>query len=384
MKIQNAKVYTQDGVFREQDVYTNGDKVAACSTDSIVLDGTGCYLIPGLTDIHFHGCAGYDFCDGTMEALRAMAAYEASCGITTIVPATMTLPKERLLAILRTADGYAKDAAARPEAPLADFAGINLEGPFISAAKKGAQNAAYIQKPDAGLFRDLQQASGGRVKLLTIAPEVCGAMNCIEDLKDEVVLSVGHTEAGYEQAKAAFTAGVHHVTHLYNAMTGLSHRAPGVVGAAADDPKAEAELICDGLHVHPAVVRQTFKMFGRERIIFISDSMEAAGEPDGQYVLGAQQVFKKGNRAELADGTLAGSATNLMDCMRTAVRKMGIPLEWAVRCAAVNPARSVGIYDQYGSITPGKTANLVLLREEDLRPAQVILRGRCLESGEMS
>lgn len=371
MKIINAKVYTEEGTFACKDVYTDGDKIAEQSGDEVVLDAAGCYLIPGLTDIHFHGCVGHDFCDGTEESIEAMAVYEASQGITTIVPATMTLGKETLKKICEAAASY-------PNRKGAILCGINMEGPFISMAKKGAQNGAFVQRPDAAVFRELNAASGNMVKFLAIAPEVEGAEACIAQLKDEVVLSVAHTSAGYEEAAAAFEHGVHHVTHLYNAMAGLSHRAPGVVGAAADNEQVEAEMICDGIHIHPATVRQTFKMFGDDRIILISDSMEATGMPDGEYALGGQKVIKKGNLAVLEDGTIAGSATNLMDCLRTAVQKMQIPLESAVKCAAVNSAKSAGIYDNYGSITPGKTANMVLLREEDLSTVNVILKGEIL------
>lgn len=375
MKIINAKVYTEEGRFEEREVCTDGDRIAEQSTDGKVIDGAGCYLIPGLTDIHFHGCVGRDFCDGTHESIEAMAVYEASEGITTIVPATMTLGKDTL-------EGICRAAATYPNEKGAVLCGINMEGPFISLARKGAQNGAYVHRPDTEMFRELNAASGGLVRLLAIAPEEPGAMECIEALKDEVVLSIAHTTADYETAAEAFQKGVHHVTHLYNAMSGLSHRSPGVVGAAADDPYAEAELICDGIHIHPATVRQTFKMFGDDRIILISDSMEATGMPDGEYALGGQKVIKKGNLATLEDGTIAGSATNLMDCLRMAVQKMQIPLESAVKCAAVNSARSVGIYDRYGSITVGKAANLVLLKEEDLRTVQVILRGECIRSAE--
>lgn len=371
MKIINAKVYTEDGVFKVQDVYTDGEQIAEQSTDDTVLDGTGCYLIPGLTDIHFHGCVGHDFCDGNHESLEEMAVYEASQGITTIVPATMTLGRETLKKICESARTYPNEKGAV-------FCGINMEGPFISMERKGAQNGDYIHRPDAGMFRELNEASGGMVKLLAIAPEEPQAMECIRELKDEVVLSVAHTTADYEKASEAFQNGVRHVTHLYNAMAGLSHRAPGVVGAAADAEDVEAELICDGIHIHPVTVRQTFKMFGDDRIILISDSMEATGMPDGEYALGGQNVIKKGNLATLHDGTLAGSATNLMDCVRTAVQKMKIPLESAVKCAAVNSAKSVGIYDRYGSITPGKCANMVLLKEEDLSTVNVILKGKIL------
>lgn len=369
MKIINAKVYTEDGTFQTKDVYTDGEKIAVSGNDEEVLDGSGCYLIPGLTDIHFHGCVGRDFCDGSQESMEAMAVYEASQGVTTIVPATMTLGKDTLEKICRATAAYKNEKGAV-------LCGIDMEGPFISLARKGAQNGDYVHRPDADLFRELNAASGGLVKILAIAPEEPGAMECIEELKDEVVLSVAHTTADYETASKAFQSGVHHVTHLYNAMSGLSHRSPGVVGAAADHEAVEAELICDGIHIHPVTVRQTFKMFGDDRIILISDSMEATGMPDGEYALGGQKVFKKGNYATLEDGTLAGSATNLMDCLRTAVLKMGIPLESAVKCAAVNSARSVGIYDSYGSITPGKTANMVLLKEDDLSTVQVILKGK--------
>ena len=368
MKIINAIVYTEDGTFQEIDVYTDGERIANESNDEVVIDGKGCYLIPGLTDIHFHGCMGHDFCDGTPEAIEAMALYEASCGVTTIVPATMTLGKETLLDIC-------KAAAAYPNQKGAILCGINMEGPFVSLKRKGAQNGDYIHKPDVEMFRELNEASGNLVKLLAIAPEEPGALECIRELKDEVVLSVAHTTANYEKTKEAFLAGANHVTHLYNAMAGLSHREPGVVGAAADDEHVEVELICDGIHIHPVTVRQTFKMFGDDRIILISDSMEATGMKDGEYSLGGQKVVKKGNLATLENGTIAGSATNLMDCMRTVVQKMGIPLESAIKCAAVNPAKSVGIYQDYGSIIPGKVANMVLLKEDDLSIQEVFLKG---------
>ena len=368
MKIINAKVYTEAGIFEEKDVYTDGELIAEKSGDDQVLDAKGCYLIPGLTDIHFHGCVGHDFCDGTHESIEAMAVYEASQGVTTIVPATMTLGRDTLKKICEAAGSYKSEKGAI-------LCGINMEGPFIAMERKGAQNGDFVHKPDAEMFRELNKASGGIVKLLAIAPEVEGAKECIEELKDEVVLSVAHTMADYEQAKEAFEHGVHHVTHLYNAMAGLSHRKPGVVGAAADDEHVEAEMICDGVHIHPATVRQTFKMFGDNRIIMISDSMEATGMPDGQYTLGGLDVKVVGRLATLvSDGAIAGSATNLMDCMRTVVKKMDLPLETAVACATINPARSLGVEEQYGSLEAGKKAHVVLL-DQDLELKAVIKDG---------
>lgn len=375
MIIRNASVYTEDGIFVEKDIYiangrfVNGeDKV----TDTQVISAAGCYAIPGLTDIHFHGCMGFDFCDGTREAVDEIAAYELSAGVTNIVPATMTLSEEMLLTICQTAKAYAEEGFHEGRAR---FQGINMEGPFLSMEKKGAQNGAYIHAPDVAMFERLKEASGDRIRLLDVAPETPGAMEMIQKCRDHVVVSLAHTCADYDTAMEAFDAGASHMTHLYNAMPPYTHRAPGPIGAAADRQKVEVELITDGVHIHPASVRTTFRMFGDDRIILISDSMRATGLEDGDYTLGGQDVKVTGNKAVLADGTIAGSVTNLLDCMRTAVLHMGIPLESAVKCAAVNPAKSVGIYDEYGSISPGKKADVVLLRKEDLTVKHVIMEG---------
>lgn len=375
MIIKNTDVYTENKGFLPGSIYIEGNRFAASREevgDGIVIDGSGCYAVPGLTDIHFHGCAGSDFGDGTPEAIAAMAEYQASVGVTGIVPAVMTLAEDRLLQICGAAKAYSRE---QKKGKQAGFYGVNLEGPFLSPAKKGAQNEAYLRKPDPGLFDRLQEASGGLIKLVSIAPELEGAMEFIEKKCKETVISLGHTAAGYDTAMEAFQRGASHVTHLYNAMDGYTHRAPGLIGAAADFKTARVELICDGVHIHPAAVRTTFKIFGDDRIIFISDSMMAAGLKDGNYSLGGQAVRVTGHRAVLADGTIAGSVTNLMDCMRTAVLQMGIPLESAVKCAAVNPAKCIGIYEDCGSITPGKLANLLLLEKETLEIRQVILEG---------
>lgn len=378
MIIKNASVYTEDGIFLDKDIFIEGDHFVDSEekvTDKTEIDGTGCVAIPGLTDIHFHGCVGYDFCDGTKEAIDAMAAYEASVGVTNIVPATMTLGMETLMNICRTAKAYREEGLQENKARLC---GINMEGPFVAPSKKGAQNGEYIREPDIDMYDKLNEASGNMVKLIAIAPEMAGAMEFIEKKHGEVVISIAHTAADYDTAIWAFEKGATHVTHLYNAMNPYTHRAPGVVGAAADKQKTEVELICDGVHIHPAAVRTTFKIFGDDRIILISDSMMATGLEDGDYSLGGQAVKVVGNLATLKDGTIAGSATNLMDCLRTAVLKMGIPLESAVKCAAVNSAKSVGIYDKYGSISPGKKADVVLLNKENLALKQVVLEGKTL------
>ena len=373
MIIKNVKKYTENCNFEDAEIYIEGERFAGSITEDAsepVIDGEGAYALPGLIDLHFHGCICADFCDGSREALEKISAYEASVGVTTIAPATMTLPTAELEQILANAAEYRKNPA-----PGADIVGINMEGPFICKAKKGAQNEAYIHKPDAEMFRRLQKASGGLFKLVDMAPEIDGAMAFIDEVRDEVTVSVAHTMADYETAKAAFERGARHVTHLYNAMPPLNHREPGVIGAACENDNVYVELICDGIHIHPSTVRATFKMFGDDRIVMISDSLEASGMPDGDYTLGGLKITLKGKKITLEDGTIAGSATNLMGCVRTAVKEMGIPLESAVKCAAVNPAKAIGIYDQYGSLTPGKTANIVLL-DEDLNVKAVYIKGK--------
>lgn len=372
MIIKNVKVYTEDKTFADGKIIIREgvfEEVIIGQTtasdlelqDTEIVDGKGCYAIPGLIDMHFHGCMGDDFCDGTKEAIARIAEYEASIGVTAMAPATMTLPVEELEQILKVAAEYKKGATKG-----ADLIGINMEGPFISSAKKGAQDEKNMILCDTEVCQRFLNASDGLVKFVGIAPEESeNSLEFIEKMKDKVNISLAHTNADYDTAKAAFDAGANHAVHLYNAMPAFTHREPGVVGAVSDSRHVTAELICDGVHIHPSTVRATFKMMGENRMILISDSMRATGMPDGQYTLGGLDVNVVGNRATLvSDGALAGSVTNLMDCMRTVVKKMGIPLETAVACATMNPAKSLGEYDKYGSISKGKKANVVLLDEE--------------------
>lgn len=372
MIIKNVMVYTEEQRFEDGEIRIENGVFVSCGHGGEVLDGEGCYAIPGLVDIHFHGCRGYDFCDGTEEALREIARYEASVGVTAIAPATMTLPVEELERVLSAAADYKRKYSKKKyihggdmEA-YADLVGINMEGPFISKVKKGAQDDKHIIPCDVQIARRFLEASGGLVKFIGIAPEDnSDAVEFIQALKGEVSVSLAHTNADYDTAMIAFAAGANHAVHLYNAMPAYTHRAPGVIGAVADSTHVDAELICDGIHIHPAVVRTTFKMLGSDRIVLISDSMRATGMPDGQYTLGGQDVHVEGKRAALvSDGAIAGSVTNLADCMRYAVLQMQIPLEEAVACATINPARSIGIDDEYGSIAPGKRADVVLLNPD--------------------
>ena len=399
MIIKNVQVYTEEQKFVPGEIVVRGDRIAEVHTavekettgaeclekkvsenecpedEEIVVDGEGAYAIPGLIDLHFHGCVGADVCDGTPEALKKIAQYEASIGVTAIAPATMTLPVEELEQILRNAAAYKK--TQKTGGFEADLLGLNMEGPFISPVKKGAQDEKNIVPCNVEIAKRFLKASEGLVKFIGIAPEESSeAVAFIKEMKDSVDISLAHTNADYDTAMAAFAAGANHAVHLYNAMPAFTHRAPGVIGAVADSKHVMAEIICDNVHIHPAVVRATFAMMGADRMILISDSMRATGMPDGTYTQGGLDVNVNGNRATLVDGgALAGSVTNLMDCMRTVVKVMEIPLETAVACATANPARSLGVYEAYGSISEGKKADIVLL-DEDLALKMVIKDGQ--------
>lgn len=369
MIIRNGLVFTASGTFVRGDlVVDENHKIAAVPSsaagkasapaaslgeDTEIIDAQGLYVLPGLVDVHIHGAVGQDFCGGSPQGLGRIAFYLKAHGITSFCPTSMTLPMEDLKEIFQSLHG------APQGREYARILGIHMEGPFIAPEKKGAQKAAHIRRPDISMFRELNEACGGRIRLVTIAPEQPGSMEFIRALHQTTAISLGHSPAGYEDARAAFDAGACHATHLFNAMAPLHHRDPGIIGAAADSPHVMAEIICDGIHVHPAVVRMAFALFGPDRMILISDAMRATGMEDGTYELGGQEVHKKGSRATLFDGTLAGSVTNLFDCMKNAVA-FGIPLEAAVLAASSNPARSIGSRD-VGQIVPGAEADLLLV-----------------------
>ncbi|MBQ9413014.1 MAG: N-acetylglucosamine-6-phosphate deacetylase [Oscillospiraceae bacterium] len=329
----------------------------------------GALVIPGLIDVHIHGNSGADFSDGDYEGLKRAARYLARNGVTSFAPASMTLPYGVL------AEAFATGKRLRDEAPdgCARLLGIHMEGPFFSEKKKGAQNGEYLRLPDFAAFRELYEGCGGLVRIVDVAPELEGAVPFVEQAKALCTVSVAHTDADYEQARAAFQAGATHLTHLYNAMPSIHHRKPGVIGAASEAEGVTAELICDGLHVHPSAVRMAFRLFPG-RICLISDALRCLGMPDGPYLLGGQEVYLKGNLATLADGTIAGSATNLFDCMRNAVA-FGIPREEAIRAATIVPAREIGADAAAGSIEAGKYADFVVCAP-DLTRQRVFLGGQ--------
>ncbi len=373
MRITGALVFGEDNRFYEKDInIKDGIITSEASDDQQVIDASDCYAIPGLIDIHFHGAVGHDVCDGTMEAFEKIALYEAKRGITAICPATLTLPVDHLKKVLSLGAEYSK----KSHEGAADLVGFNMEGPFISRQKKGAQNPEYIRQCSPELIDEFLEASKGLLKISGLAPEENpGYREYIEMVKDRVKVSLAHTGADYGVAMKAFEAGASHAVHLYNAMTGMSHREPGVVGAVYDSKHVNAELICDGIHVHPAVVRATFDMMG-DRIVLISDSLRCTGMPDGSYQLGGLDIKKTGKECRLTEGgAIAGSVTDLTECLRTVVMDMGVPLELAVAAATINPARCIGVEDRYGLIKPGLAANILLLKKSDLTLKAVYLKG---------
>ena len=356
MLFKNANLFL-DGRFRHGSFRVEHGRFAEILTDTPAEDGIdlqGQYVIPGLVDVHTHGNSGADFSDGDYDGLIRMARYLAANGVTSFAPASMTLPYDVLGAAYKTA------VRLKQEQPsgCARLMGIQMEGPFFSEKKKGAQNGTYLKLPDFAAFKELYDISEGLLRIADVAAELPGAVAFTRQAAKLCTVSVGHTNCTYEEAAAVFDAGARHLTHLYNAMPGIHHRHPGPIGAASEREAVVAELICDGHHVHPSAVRMAFRLFPG-RICLISDALRCCGMPDGQYTLGGQDVWLQNGAAHLADGTLAGSAANLYDCMRKAV-EFGIPKEQAILSATLLPAREIGRENETGSIAVGKLADFVV------------------------
>ena len=335
-------------------------------------DLDGALVIPGLVDIHVRGCAGADFSDGDYAGLVRMARYLARRGVTSFAPASMTLPYDAL-------DKAFHAAARLRREGLADGArlmGIQMEGPFLSREKRGSQNPAYLRLPDWDRFLRLYDAAEGLLRIVDVAPELPGAVEFTRRASEKCRVSVAHTAAGYDQAAAVFDAGATHLTHLFNAMSGIHHRHPGPIGAASERENVTAELICDGIHVHPSAVRMAFRLFPG-RICLISDALRCCGMADGSYSLGGQEILLSGGVARLTGGAIAGSAADLYQCMRRAV-SFGIPREQAVWAATALPARVIGRESETGAIADGRAADFVICGGE-LEPEAVYLGGKRLE-----
>ncbi len=374
MIFKNAKIVDDSFHLADADIAVGGDKISEIApglSGEDECDLTGCVIVPGFVDIHIHACVGADTCDAEPEGIAKMCAHLITKGVTSFCPTTMTVSHDDISKALSVVKGCMEQP---PKG--AAIAGVNMEGPYISIHNKGAQSGKYIRELDIGEFEKMFDACGGIVKIVDVAPECGGAEGFIKKASKLCTVSIAHTKADYECAKHAFDLGITHATHLYNAMPGLTHRAPGVVGAVFDDERVRAEIICDGFHIHPAVLRITFQMLGKDRAVIVSDSMRAAGQPDGVSELGGQTVYVKDGQARLEDGTIAGSTTNIHQEVKNLIG-YGVPFLNVIQAATLNPAKEIHEDERIGSIKVGKYADLVAL-DSNLNIKLVVARGKIL------
>ena len=366
MLLSNLKYVDKNFEIKSGSIETEGEKIKAFSFSNGGTDMEGLLALPGFVDIHTHGGDSVDWCDRDEKMLQKLSMYYAKHGVTSVCPTTMTLPEADLSKIFASIENIKRKESG------AYIHGINMEGPYVSYEKRGAQNPDYIRPADEQEFDRLNAIS--KILLVDLAPETEGALSFSNNVSKKAVCSVAHTSASFEEAKKGFENGFTHATHLFNAMTAFESRKPGVVGAVFDSDRVTAELICDGFHLAPATVKLSFKILGAHRAVAISDSLSSAGCKDGEYVLGGQKVIVKNSRAHLEDGTIAGSTTNLFDEFKNLL-SFSIPFTDALAACTIDPARVIGMDSVCGSLEVGKNADMIFV-DESMNLKHVMIKGK--------
>ncbi|UXR71006.1 MULTISPECIES: N-acetylglucosamine-6-phosphate deacetylase [unclassified Staphylococcus] len=365
--IQGGSIYTEDGMIEDGHIIVKGNQIHQIKHFPYegpleVIDATGQHILPGFIDIHIHGGYGQDVMDASTEGLKVLSEGLLSEGTTSYLATTMTQSEAAIHSALEAVSKYVNQAQDSAK-PAAEILGVHLEGPFISEHKVGAQNPVFVQRPSVEQVNDFQKTANGLIKIMTYAPEVEGAEETLKELSNEIIFSMGHTVATFEQANEAVKLGAKHVTHLYNAATPFAHREPGVFGAAWTNPFLHTELIVDGVHAHPAAVDVAYRMKGNQAFYLITDAMRAKGLQDGTYDLGGQDVIVKGKEARLASGALAGSILKMNDGLRNLMDFTGATLEDLWRVTSYNQAKALNILSHKGSLTEGKDADIVIVND---------------------
>lgn len=374
MIIKNANICDENFNIVRKDIKIEDEKISDIGLfeeKDNVMDFSECTVLPGFIDIHIHGCKMADASDQSTASINIISEHLAKMGVTSFCPTTMTLPPNELEDIFLSIRKYMGNETG------AYIHGVNMEGPYISHAKKGAQKESDIRVADIDEFYRLNQIC--KISIVDVAPEFEENLNFIKESSKVCVVSAAHTNATYEQALEGFKSGISHATHLFNAMSGISAREPGVAGAVLESQNITAELICDGFHLAPATIRLAFKLLGEDRTIVVSDSMKAAGCDDGEYELGGQTVYVKDGKALLADGTIAASTTNIYQEFLNLL-SFGIDFRHAIKSCTINPAKAIGADDLTGSIAKGKFADLVVLDSENEIKA-VLIKGKLILKG---
>lgn len=365
--LQNGIVHSEEQIypggfisFRDGKIQAIGQKNLVTCQEIIQLPDSY-HVIPGMIDVHIHGADGADTMDGTYSSMKRIANALPKEGVTSFLATTMTQKRDKIEQALQNVAHYLQKEQPKGHAELL---GVHLEGPFISEKKSGAQPVEAIMKPDLSLFIEWQDVALQSIKIVTIAPELEGSLEVIRYLKQHgVIASIGHSDATFEEVVKGIEAGASHVTHLFNGMRGLHHREPGVVGAALLHDELMAELIVDGIHVRPELIKLAYSQKGKEKVLLITDAMRAKCLGDGVYDLGGQRVAVHDRTATLHDGTLAGSVLKMMDAARNMMEYTGCLIEDVIYMTAVNPAKQLQIFNRKGSLTPGKDADIVVLNE---------------------